>query len=203
MPKGALLHVHLDASVSVSFLLQLALKHRAVHVRTASALSPQSITSVLPEFRILPESEFTSLESLTDPSYPDNGWVPLKLARQNFAFGGEQGFDQWFQAAVTINPAEAYGTHKTVTKVGNIEFVGGLCSFHCFFAKICQKFTSTFVVIAVRHSVFIRSKALIVVRVWFDSSLFLLPTYESFCCLLSKTGFLTWNRGAFLSYRIS
>jgi adenosine deaminase CECR1 len=126
MPKGALLHVHLDATVEVSFLLQLALNHHAVHVRTASALSPQTIASALPEFRVLPESEFTSLESLTDPAYPANGWVPLKLARQNFALGGERGFDQWFQAAVTINPAEAYGTHKTVTKVGSAAFFGSL-----------------------------------------------------------------------------
>lgn len=117
MPKGALLHAHLGATVGASHLLQLALKHPAVHVRAAVAITETTIGSTLPELRVLLESDFTSLQSLNDPSYPENGWVPPNLARNNFALGGPEGFDKWYILAITIDPAEAYGTHNTVTKV--------------------------------------------------------------------------------------
>jgi adenosine deaminase CECR1 len=117
MPKGALLHAHLDATVNVDFVLELALKYPNVHIRTSVPISADTIAYTLPEFRALPELEFTSLRSITDPSYPANGWVPLRLARENFALGGPAGFDKWYVAATTINPAEAYGTHNTITKV--------------------------------------------------------------------------------------
>ena len=143
MPKGALLHAHLDATVDAAFLLQLALRFPVIHVRTAVAISVDTICSTLPELRPLPASEFTSLQSLTDPSYPGNEWVPLQLARQNFALGGPEGFDQWYLAAVTINPAEAYGTHNTVTKVSTFHQM-----FYVVFIssalKIWKKFSSTF-----------------------------------------------------------
>ena len=43
----------------------------------------------------------------------------MKIARETFSpeLGGPEGFDKWYVGATTINPAEAYGTHKTVTKV--------------------------------------------------------------------------------------
>jgi len=47
--------------------------------------------------------------------------------------GGREGFDKWYVGATTINPAEAYGTHRTV-------------------AKIWEKFRETFAVTRVRLS---------------------------------------------------
>lgn len=117
MPKGALLHAHLDATVDALWVLHQALKYPAIHVRTAVPINAQTIKTTLPEFRVLPESEIISLQSLTDPSYPENGWVPLRSARQNFALGGPEAFDNWYIASTTVDPAEAYGTHPTVTKV--------------------------------------------------------------------------------------
>ncbi|CAA7271498.1 unnamed protein product [Cyclocybe aegerita] len=128
MPKGALLHAHLDATVNAEFLLQLAMEQPAIHVRLNEALTPANLSTNLPQFRPLPEAEFSSLSSLTDVSYPLGSWVPLKAARASFApeFGGPEGFDKWVIGSMTINPSEAYGTHNTV-------------------AKIWQKFTSTFI----------------------------------------------------------
>lgn len=117
MPKGALLHAHLDATVNASYVLQLALKYPAIHVRATTVITKATIGSTLPEFRVLPESEFTTLQSLTDSSYSEGAWVPLQSARQNFSLGGPEGFDKWYVSATTIDPAEAYGTHNTVTKV--------------------------------------------------------------------------------------
>lgn len=117
MPKGALLHAHLDASVNAQVLLEIALKYPAIHIRTATRVSRDTLSTVLPEFRPLPAAEWTKLRSLTNEDYIPRSWVPLTNARENFAFGGPDGFDDWVNAALTINPSEAYVTHNTTDKV--------------------------------------------------------------------------------------
>jgi adenosine deaminase CECR1 len=120
MPKGGLLHCHLDATVDFRTVLDIAIKQPGnLHVRAKQVITQESITSVLPEFRAIPETEFTNVTSLTDPSYTSDAWVALTNARDNFdpALGGPTGFDRWVLRAMTINPSEAYGTHNTVDKV--------------------------------------------------------------------------------------
>lgn len=120
MPKGALLHAHLDATVNAEFLWDLALKQPGIHVRVAQPLSAANLATNLPEFRILPSSLHTDVPSLSDASYIPGEWVPLHNARNSFAteLGGSEGFDKYVISSMTINPAEAYGTHNTVEKVG-------------------------------------------------------------------------------------
>ncbi|KAH7873630.1 uncharacterized protein C8R40DRAFT_1172422 [Lentinula edodes] len=132
MPKGGLLHAHLDATVNVSFLLKTAMKYPAMHVRASTALNATNIGHVLPEMSALPQHLRTAGEiALTNHDYIPDTWVPMLKARESFdpKLGGPDGFDRWITAALTINPTEAYVTHNTVT-------------------KIWQKFQSTFIVSA-------------------------------------------------------
>ena len=124
MPKGGLLHAHLDATVNTRVLLCLALKYPAFHVRTDVRLTAENISTTLPEFSPLKETEWTTLKSLSDDTYAPGSWVPLASARETFdsALGGPEGFDNWVIAALTINPTEAYHTHNTTDKVKNITF---------------------------------------------------------------------------------
>ncbi|PCH44698.1 Metallo-dependent hydrolase [Wolfiporia cocos MD-104 SS10] len=120
MPKGALLHVHLDATVNAHVLLKLALAEPAVHVRASSRVTAESLKGTLPEFQALPLNERTSdSTSLTDENYIRSEWVPLYKARETFSaeLGGPQGFDRWVVNALTINPSEAYGTLDTTAKI--------------------------------------------------------------------------------------
>ena len=121
MPKGALLHAHLDATVDVNFMLNRTLEQEALYVRTPAPLTALSPTAnVIPEISPFPKSEvkLSAIQSLTDASY-DGEWIPVKIARESFSpeLGGQEGFEKWFVALTTINLAEAYGTHETVTKV--------------------------------------------------------------------------------------
>jgi len=118
MPKGALLHAHLDATVNPEILLKLALQYPIFHVRVHEPLISSNLSTNLPEFRALPQDQFSELCSLTDASYPLGSWVALHRARDSFSphLGGQEGFDKWVIGAMTINPAEAYGTHNTVAK---------------------------------------------------------------------------------------
>ncbi|TFK42361.1 hypothetical protein BDQ12DRAFT_676083 [Crucibulum laeve] len=129
MPKGALLHAHLDATVNAHFLLELALQQPALHVRVQATVTASNFLTNLPEFRALPQEQFSDAAALTDEAYPPGSWISLAKARATFnhSLGGPEGFDKWVTGSMTINPAEAYGTHNTVT-------------------KIWQKFTSCFIV---------------------------------------------------------
>ena len=109
MPKGALLHAHLDATVNADFLLKIALKQPALHVCVSEPLSAQNLSIVLPQFKALPEEMFTeSSMALTDSTYLPNTWVPLNKARETFdqALGGPKAFEEGVIGAMTINPTE-------------------------------------------------------------------------------------------------
>ncbi|EKM55051.1 uncharacterized protein PHACADRAFT_255384 [Phanerochaete carnosa HHB-10118-sp] len=116
MPKGALLHAHLDATVNARVLLDLALKYPAFHIMAEQSLTALNLNSIRPKFRPLPRSVWTEHCSLTE-SYEVGAWVPLHKARENFTFGGPEGFDRWVISALTISPAEAYRTHNTTVKI--------------------------------------------------------------------------------------
>lgn len=111
MPKGGLLHVHLDATVNIQVLLQIAVQHPSMHVRLNE-------NPPLPEFRPLPPGQSSTFSSLTDSSYVTGSWIPLKKARDNH-HGGPAAFDSWIVKLMTIDPGEAYGTHNTTSKVSN------------------------------------------------------------------------------------
>jgi len=125
MPKGALLHAHLDATVNAKFLLQLALKQPALHVRVPRAMNASTLSSALPEFRALSREQFSDAPGLTDATYEPGTWVALQRARETFdgSLGGPEGFDKWVIGAMMINPTEAYDTHNTITKVSYVSLV--------------------------------------------------------------------------------
>lgn len=117
MPKGALLHAHLDATVDKGYLLKLALQEPFMHVRTSGVVTTTNSKTAFPEFRAFREAQPSQNASVTDPDYQPDVWIPLHRARESFSPGGPDGFDKWVLGAMSINPAEAYGTHNTVTKV--------------------------------------------------------------------------------------
>ena len=119
MPKGGVLHAHLDAMVDARVLLGLALKYPAYHVRADVSLTKETMSTTLPEFSLLRENEWTTATSLTAATYTPGSWVPLARARETFdpSLGGPEGFDKWVIGALTINPTEAYHTHNTTDKV--------------------------------------------------------------------------------------
>ena len=119
MPKGGVLHAHLDATVNAEAILEIALKYPAIHVRTTAQLTPTSLPDTFPEFHALPKEEWTTLPSISGGAYVPGTWVPLNNARDTFAadLGGPSGFDKWARDAMTISPAESYGTHNTTDKI--------------------------------------------------------------------------------------
>lgn len=119
MPKGGLLHAHLDATVNVQVLLRLLTKHDVYYIAVTNApLLVDNLASNLPQIEVFPPEYLLTMDtSITSDSYVLGTWVPFNQARQNFAFGGPEGFDNWLISLMTINPEEAYKTYNTSTKV--------------------------------------------------------------------------------------
>ena len=129
MPKGALLHAHLDATVDPEKLLKLALKHSTMHICVPEILTAQNIWSVRPTFRALPQSK--DGPGVTDQNYTPNAFVTIQKARATFdsSLGGPEGFDKWVYSILTISPAEAYDTHNTITKVLILAIIVGISTY--------------------------------------------------------------------------
>lgn len=117
MPKGGLLHIHLDATVDVTALLKMALEHAAIHIRSKTPLSEDVVARSLPEFIALPASAHHEPADIASHDYISDTWIPFNAARNGCSLGKDT-FDKWVISALTINPSEAYRTHNTVTKVG-------------------------------------------------------------------------------------
>lgn len=119
MPKGALLHVHLDLTVSPHTLLSFALQYSAFHIRSSEVVTSLNISSVVPEIRPFAPDFPAEASSLTDACYPPMSWVPLRRARELFneTLGGPEGFDRWVTGHMSINPSTAYVTHNNNIRI--------------------------------------------------------------------------------------
>ncbi|KAG8933533.1 hypothetical protein FRC02_011644 [Tulasnella sp. 418] len=122
LPKGALLHAHMDAMCDARFLYNEALKHPQIHIRCSGRISgAASLRSILPEFMAFPVpfTTGTIAVSISDPKYEDNAWIPLAQARKEFSqeLGGTESFDRWIIKSMTIDPEEAYKEYNNSKKV--------------------------------------------------------------------------------------
>ncbi|KAG8731680.1 hypothetical protein FRC10_001583 [Ceratobasidium sp. 414] len=119
MPKGGLLHGHMDAMCDAAFLYKAALEYPNMHIRISSAITSASTPFPLPQFKALsPEltAQHKNATLLTSTSYEPNSWVPLSTARRDFQFGGPEAFDKWIIGSMMINPREAYVDYNTSVK---------------------------------------------------------------------------------------
>ncbi|ELU38416.1 adenosine deaminase [Rhizoctonia solani AG-1 IA] len=109
MPKGAILHGHMDAMCDANFLYKEALKYPQMHIRVDSAITSDSPWP-LPQFRPLTadsSAKNINAPSLASSDYILKSWVPLKRARDIFEYGKEA-FDKWIVGAMMINPKEIW-----------------------------------------------------------------------------------------------
>jgi adenosine deaminase CECR1 len=121
MPKGALLHAHLDACVDKAELLRYAYEHPEVHISISKGLTADNKATTLPEFRPFRPSPFNSGNAGMSAAqgYKGGTWIPISLAGEAFdpALGGPEGFDKWIIDGQIINPVEAYSTHNSLDRV--------------------------------------------------------------------------------------
>lgn len=110
MPKGALLHCHLEAMVDLEWLFATALKTEGLHISAPGPLHNEEARDIhLPSFKYCKTT--TGPTSIWTESYEPNTWISLPDAAKSFPHGGEPGFLKYLIARCSITPEESLRHH--------------------------------------------------------------------------------------------
>ncbi|KAM0285635.1 hypothetical protein ACHAQH_001341 [Verticillium albo-atrum] len=110
MPKGGVLHAHLNGMVDFDWLLDLLMKTPGMHISAEAALdSSEALTDVTVNLGY--RKVETSETSIWTSKYVPGTWRQLEKAASEFTKGGRDGFLKWLKAQCTISKNEAVEQH--------------------------------------------------------------------------------------------
>lgn len=106
MPKGALLHAHLDAMVEFDFVLDELLKMPNMHMSSDRPLdSPEALEQGTPSFRY--RHKQVTDESIWDKSYTPDKFILLTKCADDFP-GGRPAFLKWLKSRCTLSLTDSH-----------------------------------------------------------------------------------------------
>lgn len=117
MPKGALLHCHLEAMVDLDWVLDEAFVTEGVCLRSDAPLSSEHA-------RLKSKFSFTYSKahaktdvSIWSDNYAAETQVPIGTAADTFPDGGRKGFIEWVRMRTSITPEEHLKHHEGPNEV--------------------------------------------------------------------------------------
>lgn len=117
LPKGALLHCHIDAMIDVDWLLEQALNTEGMAIMADKALSSaEAREQGVVTFRYTKEAKTEGGTIWTD-QYVPKMLVPASKAADGFPQGGRTAFKTWLADRMTITLEESQGHHHGVNNV--------------------------------------------------------------------------------------
>lgn len=117
LPKGALLHAHLDAMIDVGWLLEKALSTEGMTIYSSTALcTPRALDTGVIRFRYSKSAPESSV-SIWASEYKASTGIPLTVAADTFPDGGRSGFINWMKGRCTITADESLKHHQGVNAV--------------------------------------------------------------------------------------
>ncbi|KAI0472514.1 hypothetical protein F4859DRAFT_484435 [Xylaria cf. heliscus] len=117
MPKGALLHAHLDAMVDFGFLLDLLLKEPGIHISADRPLSDvNALENAAIAFRFR-KTDQTPLGNIWSNDYEPNTLVLLTRTADMFPDGGRSGFFKWLYSRCSLSRTDAVAQHHGVDAI--------------------------------------------------------------------------------------
>jgi adenosine deaminase CECR1 len=112
MPKGALLHCHLEAMGDLNWLIEQAFTTEGICITAGAPLDSAASLLKLPFiFRHVKSPNTENSQSIWTSSYTPNEPIPINVAAANFPDGGKQGFILWLKSRVTITRQESLDQH--------------------------------------------------------------------------------------------
>ncbi|KAF4997066.1 hypothetical protein FGRMN_4113 [Fusarium graminum] len=116
LPKGSLLHAHMDAMVNFDFLFNELLKLPGMHMSSNQPLnSEDALENAIPNFRYRTKADTDA--SIWDESYKPDTFVPLPKAADDFPNGGRPGFLKWLKARCTLSVTDSHEQHHGVDAI--------------------------------------------------------------------------------------
>lgn len=126
MPKGSLLHAHMDAMFDLDHLIEQAFATPGIGISAKEAiLTPVDFDNVSISFRYSPQgsSHEEAAEALPDlwtSGYSPATWIPIQKAAASFPNTGEAGFRKWLKNRCSIKPEHSYYHHHGVDAIWTI-----------------------------------------------------------------------------------
>ena len=118
MPKGALLHAHMDAMVDIDWLIEQALSVEGLGMMACESLCDQrKRQEVGISFQYTDALKELGDNILWNHDYRSQHLVSVRTAAEKFPDGGIEGFKAWMKSRCTITPEESIEHHHGVDAV--------------------------------------------------------------------------------------
>ncbi|KAF2100323.1 Metallo-dependent hydrolase [Rhizodiscina lignyota] len=116
MPKGALLHSHLEAMVDLDWLLKQLFETEGIYIKATAPLQTPNELLKAPFIFQYCKTVSSQNNSIWTESYPPNALISIKKAAESFS-GGEEEFVNWLRSRLTITYEESLKHHEGVNEV--------------------------------------------------------------------------------------
>ncbi|RAO68954.1 uncharacterized protein BHQ10_004966 [Talaromyces amestolkiae] len=123
MPKGALLHAHMDAMFDLDFLIDQAFETPGIHMSAPAPLLTKDDLEIAPfTFQYLPHQleDSDNLEPTWSKDYKPASFIHIQKSAATFPDGGEAGFRQWLKNRMMITADHSYYHHHGVNAIWEI-----------------------------------------------------------------------------------
>ncbi|KAI3396565.1 hypothetical protein diail_12014 [Diaporthe ilicicola] len=119
MPKGSILHAHLDAIVELDYVFDTLLAEPGMHISAPDARlgSRAARADAVVNFRFFKNPRNPEMSIWDDASYRPGEFVPLAIAAETFPDGGRDGWIRWMKSKTTISETDAVEQHHGVDHV--------------------------------------------------------------------------------------
>ncbi|KAG5919450.1 hypothetical protein E4U42_006519 [Claviceps africana] len=116
MPKGCLLHSHMDAMVNFDFLLATLLDTPGMHMSSDQPLdSASALENAAMKFRYRAKERTDG--SIWDSSYHPESFILLTKAADDFPEGGRRGFLKWLKSRCTLSTVDSHEQHHGIDAI--------------------------------------------------------------------------------------
>lgn len=117
MPKGALLHCHMDAMIDVDWLINQAIATSGIALKADMALdNAEAAEKASIHFQYVKKPS-SALPSIWSDDYEVDTFTPVSAAANEFPNGGINAFKAWLISRMTISTDESLGHHQGVDAV--------------------------------------------------------------------------------------
>jgi adenosine deaminase CECR1 len=116
MPKGCLLHAHMDAMVDFDFILDELLKTPGMHMSSNVSLKTyEAREDAVLRFRFRAKERVDG--SIWDEAYEGGSFLLLTKVADEFPEGGRPGFLKWLKSRCTLSLVDSHEQHHGVDAI--------------------------------------------------------------------------------------
>ncbi|OAA42089.1 adenosine deaminase family protein [Metarhizium rileyi] len=116
MPKGCLLHSHMDAMVSFDYILDVLLRTPGMHMSSDRPLRGRdALENASMDFRY--RSKESTDGSPWEDSYTPETFILLTKAADEFPDGGRPGFLRWLKSRCTLSTTDSHEQHHGIDAI--------------------------------------------------------------------------------------